>query len=173
MKKLATAFFVFYALNAIAQKAEPGYEIKVTLKPFRNQYIYLGHYYGKQLPIIDSVKIDANSQAVFKGPKKLGGGIYLIGFPDRSNRFEFLIGKEQKFSIQADTLNLAKISFTGSPENVSFRAYQDFMMKNGKAMDDLHKKRTGSSPTDSVRLSLQIDSISKKVTAYRVDVMAK
>ena len=173
MRKLTVAFFICFAVSAMAQKSETGYAIKVTLKPFKNQYIYLGHYLGKQLPIIDSVKLDVNSTAVFKGPKKLGGGIYLIGFPNRSNRFEFLMGKEQKFSIVADTLNLSTISFTGSSENVSFRAYQDFMTKNGKAMEDLHKKRTGSSLADSLRLSAQIDSISKKVTAYRVDVMAK
>ena len=41
-----------------------GYEIKVTLKLFKNQYIYLGHYYDKQLPVIDLVMPDANSAAV-------------------------------------------------------------------------------------------------------------
>ncbi|HEX8357159.1 MAG TPA: DUF4369 domain-containing protein, partial [Segetibacter sp.] len=90
---MATAFLL---LCTSALWAQNGYEIKVTLKPFKNQYVYLGHYYGKQLPILDSVKLDANSTAVFKGTKKLGGGIYLIGFPDRMNRFEFLIGDEQR-----------------------------------------------------------------------------
>src|SRR6478672_10023923 len=81
MKYLATAFSLLVGTSLFAQN---GYEIKVTLKPFKNQYIYLGHYYGKQLPIIDSVKLNANSEGVFKGPKPLGGGIYLIGYPDRA-----------------------------------------------------------------------------------------
>ncbi|HYO21882.1 MAG TPA: DUF5106 domain-containing protein, partial [Flavisolibacter sp.] len=170
MKQLATAFLL---LCASALWAQNGYEIKVTLKPFKNQYVYLGHYYGKQLPIIDSVKLDANSSAIFKGPKKLGGGIYLIGFPDRANRFEFLIGDEQRFSIAADTARLGEVTFTGSPENVAFRAYQDFMTKNGQALDVLNKKRSGSSRTDSLRISAEMDSISKKVMAYRVDVIKK
>ena len=174
MKQLATAFFLFFSATLVAQKpAAGGYEIKVTLKPFTNQYIYLGHYYGKQLPIIDSVKLDANSTAVFKGPTKLGGGIYLVGFPDRSNRFEFLVGTQQRFSIVADTAKLDKISFTGSPENTSFKAYQEVMMQNGKALDALYKKRAGSVPDDSIQLTKQIDSIAKKVTAYRIDIMAK
>jgi thiol-disulfide isomerase/thioredoxin len=170
MKQLATAIFL---LCTCAAWAQTGYEIKVTLKPFKNQYIYLGHYYGKQLPIIDSVKLDEKSEAVFKGPKKLGGGIYLIGYPDRSNKFEFLIGSGQKFSIAADTSDMTKILFTGSPENVSFKAYQDFMMQNGKAIESLHAKRRGTATTDSLRLSSQIDSISRKVAQYRIATISK
>src|SRR6478752_5272177 len=123
MKYLAIILLNFAGLSVFAQTGHEtkGYEIKVTLKPFKNQYVYLGHYYGKQLPIIDSAKLNEKSEAIFKGTQKLGGGIYLVGYPDRANRFEFLIGKEQKFSISADTSNIAKISFTGSPENTSFR----------------------------------------------------
>src|SRR5919202_498633 len=84
---------------ALFATAQNGYEIKVTLKPFKNQYIYLGHYYGRQLPIIDSVKLNANSEGVFKGAKKLGGGIYLVGYPDRAHNFEVLIDKNQHFSV--------------------------------------------------------------------------
>src|SRR5215203_1337413 len=143
-----TAGFVF---------AQNGYEIKITVKPIKNQYVYLGHYYGKTLPIIDSVKLDANSTGVFKGSKKLGGGIYLIGFPDRSHNFEFVIDQSQKFSIIADTNKLQSVSFLNSPENVAFKDYQRFMNTNGKSMDSLLKLRSGSSETDSLRLTAQID----------------
>lgn len=173
MKKSVAALLLLLSAAVWAQKPADGYEIKVTLKPFKNQYIYLGHYYGKQLPIIDSVKLNEQSVAVFKGAKKLGGGIYLIGFPDRSNRFEFLVGKEQHFSINADTASLDKISFAGSAENASFRAYQEFMTKNGRTLDDLYKKRSGSAPADSLRLTKEIDTLSKKIAAYRLQVMAK
>ena len=72
MKYLAIILLNFAGLTLFAQ---PGYEIKVTLKPFRNQYIYLGHYYGHQLPIIDSALLNSKSEAVFRGKEKLGGGI--------------------------------------------------------------------------------------------------
>ncbi|GAA4743806.1 TlpA family protein disulfide reductase [Flavisolibacter ginsenosidimutans] len=173
MKKFVAVLFLFYAAALCAQSPAGGYQIKVTLKPFKNQYIYLGHYYGKQLPIIDSVKLNDRSEGVFKGPKKLGGGIYLIGFPDRANRFEFLVGKEQNFSIVADTAHLDKIAFIGSAENSSFKAYQEFMGKNGRTLDELYKKRGGSSVADSLKANKEIDSISKKITAYRTQVMAK
>ena len=97
MKRLFSVLFLVPALSVIAQKS--GYEIKVTLKPFKNQYIYLGHHYGKQLPIIDSVMVNQQSEGVFKGNKKLGGGIYLIGYPNKSGYFEILVDKEQHFSV--------------------------------------------------------------------------
>src|SRR6187551_1704815 len=108
MKLPATVLSLFLSFSLLAQNA---YEIKVTLKPFKNQYIYLGHYYGKQLPIIDSVLLNDKSEGVFKGPKKLGGGIYLVGYPDKSGKFEFLVDKNQKFSVIADTVDIRKLSF--------------------------------------------------------------
>jgi hypothetical protein len=170
MKKFATALGLLLSSALFAQN---GYEIKVTLKPFKNQYIYLGHYYGKQLPIIDSAKLDEHSTGTFKGPKKLGGGIYLVGYPDRSNRFEMLIDKEQKFSVMADTAAIDKISFVGSVENTSFKAYQQFMMQNGRKLDDLYKQRVGSSEKDSLRLTAQIDTLSRKIVDYRAKLIAK
>ena len=170
MKRLATVLLLLLSAAVFAQN---GYEIKVTLKPFKNQYVYLGHYNGKQLPIIDSAKLDAASQAVFRGPKKLGGGIYLVGYPDRSNKFEMLVGNEQRFSVIADTANIDKISFIGSAENASFKAYQEFMINNGRLLDNLYQQRAGSAERDSLRLTAQIDSVSKKVSAYRQAIISK
>src|SRR5438128_1112141 len=104
MKRIAllivflTPFFVFAQVTKPAEK--PGYEIRVNFKPFKNQWIYLGYYGGspKTLPIIDSVMVNDKSEGVFKGTKKLGGGVYLIGYPSKLGFFEFLVGKEQRFS---------------------------------------------------------------------------
>lgn len=169
MKLPATLLLLCLSLGAFSQNA---YEIKVTLKPFKNQYIYLGHYYGKQLPIIDSVLLNDKSEGVFKGNKKLGGGIYLIGYPDRAQNFEILIDKNQKFSIIADTANIRKLSFINSPENLAFASYQDFMVKNGKQIESLVKERERNKK-DSARLTAQIEAINKTVQNYRAGIMAK
>lgn len=153
--------------------AQEGYEIKVNFKPFKNQYIYLGHYQGKQMPIIDSVKLDEKSEGVFRGSKKLGGGIYLVGYPDKSRNFEILVGKNQHFGIQADTNTIQRsIHFSQSPENEQFQAYQQFMMKNGRAMDSLNRLRS-SKPADSARLTSQMETINHAVKNYRNAIMEK
>ena len=171
MKFIAT-IIVFFLTSAFCF-AQKGYEIKVTLKPFKNQYIYLGHYYGKQLPIIDSAKLNDKSEAVFKGNKKLGGGIYLIGYPDRAHNFELLVDKNQNFSVIADTAKIQNIAFVNSPENLQFKEYQLFMMKNGMAMDSLMKKRKLASAKDSVKINGQIEAVNVKIKNYRNNIIRK
>ena len=97
MKKLILIPAILMTLHMLAQ---PGYEIKVTLKPVTNQYVYLAHYSGKTLPIVDSVKLNAQGQGTFKGDKPLGGGIYLLAYPNKRGFQEFLIDKKQHFSIK-------------------------------------------------------------------------
>ncbi|HUQ97630.1 MAG TPA: DUF5106 domain-containing protein [Chitinophagaceae bacterium] len=169
MKCIAAVLFFLLPFLATAQE---GYEIKVTLKPFKNQYVYLGHYYGKQLPIIDSVKLNNESTAVFKGAKKLGGGVYLVGFPDRSRHFEILIDKTQRFSIFADTARIDNITFTGSPENTAFAQYQTFMNGHGRALDALMKQRQAA-PADSVQLTEKMATEQAAIKGYRNGIITK
>ncbi len=170
MKSVALILSLLFCWSLFAQE---GYEIKVTLKPFKNQFVYLGHYFGKQLPIIDSVKLNEKSEGVFKGSKKLGAGIYMIGYPDRGRNFEILVGKVQKFSVIADTSNIEKkITYINSPENDQFAAYQKFMVQNGKAIDSLHKK-ISTNKKDSVKLKNEIETRSEAIKNFRSDIIAK
>ncbi len=159
-------------LLSFAVFAQEGYEIKVTLKPFKNQYVYLGHYYGKQLPIVDSALLNDKSEAVFKGNKKLGGGIYLVGYPDRSHNFEILIDKNQRFSIIADTGRIRDIRFINSPDNTAFKAYQQYMSAQGKKIDSLNKLPV-STPDDGLSVYGQVDEAKKAISKYRKDIMTK
>ncbi|MFL5772714.1 MAG: DUF5106 domain-containing protein [Flavisolibacter sp.] len=170
MKILTTILLSLFSLAGFSQN---GYEIRITLKPFTNQYVYLGHYYGRQLPIIDSVLLNSKSEGVLKGPKKLGGGIYLIGYPDRAHNFEILIDKNQKFSIKADTLNIRAVTFENSPENREFKAYQEFMNVNGSSIDSLLKRRSMVSAADSIKINSQIETINTRIRNYRNNIMKK
>ena len=58
--------------------AQPGYNIKINIKPFQKQYIYLGYHYGKKKALADSTILDENSNGLFTGTKPLNGGIYFI-----------------------------------------------------------------------------------------------
>ena len=68
MKRVLVLLSLLLTISGFAQS---GYEIKVTFKPFKNQYIYLGHYFGKTYPVIDSAMLNDKSEAVLKGPKKI------------------------------------------------------------------------------------------------------
>ncbi|HET9430225.1 MAG TPA: DUF5106 domain-containing protein, partial [Chitinophagaceae bacterium] len=175
MKRLTFILGILASLSALAQSSvQPssqnnGYEIKVSFKPFKNQYIYLGHYFGKQYPIIDSVKLDANSQAVFKGNTKLPGGIYLVGYPNKAGFFEILIDKEQHFSVLADTATLKKgLDFRNSDDNVLFNAYQRFMSEKGKKIQEARQQLNNSrTATDSAKWTKVLTENDREVRTYR------
>jgi len=172
MKRNLLLLFLFLAVQGFSQE---GYEIKVTFKPFKNQYVYLGHYFGKSYPIIDSALLNENSEAVFKGPKKLNGGIYLVGYPNKTGFFEILVDKEQHFSIQTDTTSLTSgAKFINSPETELSRSYQQKMGKMGREINDIRQKMKSTvSAKDSVKLTDELTKLDKDIRKYRDELIEK
>lgn len=162
-------------LWSVAAFSQNSYEIKVTFKPFKDQFIYLGHYFGKQYPIIDSAKLDANSQAVFKGNKKLPGGIYLIGYPGKAGFFEILIDKQQHFSVIADTATIKNGSqFVNSTDNTIFTSYQQAVAVWGKEIA-ISRKQLSEAKTkaDSTVITKRMIALDSQIKVYREDVIKK
>ncbi|HEY2721343.1 MAG TPA: DUF5106 domain-containing protein [Chitinophagaceae bacterium] len=172
MKRTLSFLIFLISISSFAQ--QQGYEIKVTFKPFKNQYIYLGHYQGKQLPVIDSALVNENSEGVFRGEKALGGGVYLVGYPNRQGFFEFLISKDQHFSIHADTTDLGNTKFTNSPDNNLFINYQKFMAVHGKRADSAERSlRFAKNRQDSSALTTVISKTNSEIKDYRLGIMKK
>lgn len=170
------SLLVFCAIFGFMRlQAQNGYAVDLTLKPYKQEKVYLGYYYGEKKAIADSAILDANSRGVFKGVKPLPGGIYFIVSPRKEILFELLIDKQQRFSIQADTTRLPDgVVFTNSTDNLHFQQYTSFA--NGlskiaaKANQDMAKARTAkdSAAAESIlkglglRLKQYRDSINKK-----------
>jgi len=173
MKKLLLLSCVFIAVQATAQTT--GYSIGITLKPYKNQYVYLGYYYGKIKALADSAMLNAGSTAVFKGKEKLNGGIYFIVSPRKEILFELLLDKQQHFSIQADTAGLpASVKFINSPENVLFQSYSKFAGINGKtASGYMSQLAAAGSKTDSSRIAEKLRDLNEKMVHYRDSMGAK
>jgi thiol-disulfide isomerase/thioredoxin len=172
MKRLSLIAFLLISATTFSQE---GFEIKVTFKPFKNQYIYLGHYFGKTYPIIDSAMLNDKSEAVFKGNKKLNGGIYLIGYPNKAGFFEILVDKDQKFSIIADTTTLANgATFENSPDNTLFRQYQQQMGSKGRKINELQQQlKTAANEADSTRILNELIKTDKEVKDFRENLIKK
>jgi thiol-disulfide isomerase/thioredoxin len=171
-----TLSFILLLINGFVVAQTNAYEIRITFKPFKNQYIFLGHYFGKQLPIIDSVKLNDKSEGVFKGPEKLGGGIYLVGYPDKTGFFEMLIDKQQKFSVIADTSTLRNngLSFLNSPDNVLFNAYQQEMASKGKLIEAAKNQLSvAKNAKDSAYWNEELARLDKNIQEYREGIVKK
>ena len=172
MKRVLVLLSLQLTISGFAQS---GYEIKVTFKPFKNQYIYLGHYFGKTYPVIDSAMLNDKSEAVLKGPKKLQGGTYLIGYPNRAGFFEFIVDKQQQFSIIADIATIKNgVQYVNSPDNVLFNNYQLELSGKGKEATAFQQQlKVATNKADSTRIINELLKLDKNILDYRTEVMKK
>lgn len=173
MKKLLAAAFLFITIHTMAQNG--GYNISITLKPYKSQYVYLGYYYGKIKALADSAMLDAGSKGTFKGKQPLPGGIYFIVSPRKEILFEVLIDKHQQFSITADTVGLpASVKFANSPENALFQSYSKFAADNGRLINDyVNQLKTVTSKADSNRITESLRVINQRLQQFRDSLATK
>jgi hypothetical protein len=155
--------------------AQQGYNIKLTLKPYKNEKIYLGYHYGKMKALADSTVLNESSAGSFSGKVPLPGGIYFVVSPKKEILFEILIDKDQDFAIVADTTNLpASISFNGSTDNTHFQSYSGFANQSGQAIARLNTElKATKNPKDSATISSQIRTLSRSMTSYRDSIGKK
>lgn len=158
-----------------APSATAGYNIPVTITPLKNTWVYLGCHYGKFKNLADSAWVNEKSEAVFKGKTKLPGGIYLMVSPQRVLMFEFLMDKEQHFSIKADTNKLDAVVITGSQDNQIFQDYTRYLTEKAPALSKLQKQISeGHLPEkDSLMLRTELTKGNKELQDYRDNLMKK
>src|SRR5512145_3019408 len=84
-----------------------GYEIKVKINGLADKQVILGHYLSKSMYPDDTVKLDSKGYGVFKNSRKLPSGMYVI-FLRNDRYFDVIIGEDQTFSLETDTVDFVK-----------------------------------------------------------------
>ena len=170
-------FFLFslVMIMGFAAQAQNGYNINISLKPYKNTFIYLGYYYGKMKALADSAYLDENSSGVFKGSQPLNGGIYFVVSPKKEILFEVLLDKNQQFSISGDTTNLPfSINFSGSVDNTQFQSYSGFAHKTGLEINKASTAyRTAKTHKDSIALSAKLKTLNERINHFRDSISKK
>jgi thiol-disulfide isomerase/thioredoxin len=166
---LTGLFLCFSFVNA------QGYEIKVKIPAFKDSSLILGHYVAKPNAFLpdDTVKVSKAGIAVFKGKKELPKGLYILMFPNK--RFiELLMGGDQIFSIDLDTLDLPKhVVFTGCDDNKIFYDNQNLITSNREIVNKLfERKKASTSQTQKDSISKAIDKINQDVVAKQKNMLA-
>lgn len=167
--------FIGMCCVSVLALAQTGYRINVTLKPYKNQYVYLGYYYGKVKALADSALLDGNSSGLLSGKERLPGGIYFLVSPRKEILFEMLLDKQQNLSVAADTAALpASIVFSGSTDNTLFQSYSKFTATNGTKINALLTDlKSATSRTDSLKINDQLQVYNKQIQQYRIDLEVK
>lgn len=159
--------------NEVASKT-PGESFTVTLKTpsYKSGLTYLCYHMGKNLNIEDSTVINNQGVAVFKGDRKLMGGIYAIVFPGKNLSFDFFVDKEQNISINADSADLQNVKINGSKENELFQQYQKFVAVKGSFMQNERIAYNASKSAADSNLHLETyNKYNKELIDYREKIM--
>jgi thiol-disulfide isomerase/thioredoxin len=173
MKKIiAFTFFFgsFLFLKAQVKPAVTGYNIKLSVKPYKNQWLYLAYYYGGIKGLADSAWLDVNSSGAFKGKAPLPQGIYIVASPSKTILFEMLIGTKQQFSVTADTAQLENLAFNGSLDNQQFMDYTKFIAPKARISEENRRLLTEDSTASPDVKAARQATIAKnlgEIDAYR------
>ena len=173
MKRLLSLAILL--ISCTLAEAQSGYNIPITLKPYKNTYVYLGYYYGRLKALADSTMLDENGKGVFSGKEPLPGGIYFIVSPHKEILFELLLDKQQQFSIAADSATLPNnVVFTGSQENNLFHLYTRFTNQIGNEINKTSTElKTVKNAKDSTKLKTRLKWLTDKMQLYRDSMVAK
>jgi len=150
-----------------------GYQVTLQAPQYKKGIAYLTYYMGPNLNVADSAAISISGTAIFKGPKKLPGGIYVIVFPEKRLRTEFLLDKEQLINIKADTTDfLNKTVVTGSKENLLYVQYQKYVSQKGRQLEEERRAYAiAATAADSALHEKNYNQYNKDLNNYRENIL--
>lgn len=169
-------FFITCSLlllsSVVLQAAPKKHDIKFTIKGLKNTTCFLGGHYGDHDYIYDTAKVDDKGNFEFSGDKDLDGGVYFIISAQKKKLFEFIIDKDQKFSMATDTIDYIKnMKVIGSDENKLFYQYQNYATQIHQSMDSLSKLTKDSALKAGAKIKL--DTLIEQARHYRLTFIAK
>jgi peroxiredoxin len=167
--------YIFFSLALLANSLVfgQGYQITLQAPQYRSGIAYLTYYMGQNLNVADSAAVSNTGLAIFKGSKKLPGGIYVVVLPGKRLRTDFLIDKEQRINIKVDTTDfLNKTIVTGSKENLLYVQYQKFVAKKGRELeDDRRAYNAAGNKIDSLKYEASYNMRNAELNAHREGII--
>lgn len=170
MKRYLFAAFLISSQLLNAQS----YQVTLQAPQYKSGIAYLTYHMGKNFNVEDSAVVRRTGTAIFKGNKKLPGGIYAIIFPGQKLSLDFFVDKEQIISIKVpDTTNLLnKAIVTGSKENNLYVQYQRFVAVKGKQLQDERMAFSASKTrVDSALHEANYNKYNKELNDYRANLI--
>jgi peroxiredoxin len=149
------------------------YDIRINLKGYADSIAYLGNYYGDKLALRDTC-VATDGIIEFSGPEALPEGMYFLAGMKRNKLFEFLVGSDQHFYIEASISLLPEdIRFTGSEENERFYAYLDYNRRSYERIKELRSMLSALPQGDdsSMLIRTQMDMVNMEAIEYKLNII--
>jgi peroxiredoxin len=165
---LLTSFAVF--------SQQQGYKLNFKINGLKDTTIYLGYYYGESTYIKDTARVNTKGEFVFEGKQPLVHGGYFLVL-QKTRLFEmFLVGDNQKFTMQTDTADYIKnMEVTGDLDNKLFFENMLFNVARHKDAEPYLTILKDSTATEDKKKEAReaFAKINEKVVAYQDELIAK
>ena len=166
-------FSISVFLVSIITSPAQGYKVSLHTPNFKDGIAYLTYYYGKNINVEDSAVVNNKGIAVFQKKENLLPGVYSIVFPGKNKLFDFLVGKEQLITINADTSDLVnKTIVSGSSENKLFQQYQKYVASKGTGLQqETEAFKNSKTKADSLLHEKNYNALNKELIDYRDNII--
>lgn len=159
--------FIFTLVFLTSNLSGQGYEIKLKAPDFAGKEVILAEYFTNRMVPKDTAQISLTGEAVFSGGTPFDGGMYVMYFGS-SYFFDFLMDRDQFFSVTADSTDLVKkTQFRGSVDNELFYAYKQYLADQRKVQQQYEAQlATAETISDSSWINNKMEQLNEKMTAY-------
>jgi len=154
--------------------SQNGYKIRLVVSGSSDTSLLLASYYGNKIRLVDTAFTKTPGNFVFQGHKTLPGGVYMTVTPKKAKLFEFLINKNQHFTLKTDTANISMhLKAVNSPENSLFFNYLQTSDKIYHKVLLLRKKlkQTDKNSPDYTRLQKEIAALREENVMQRTELV--
>ena len=152
------------------------HHIEIKINGIKDTKLMLGYYFDSSKYVMDTVPINHEGVAIFKGDSLINPGVYIAILPDMTN-FDFLIDKNnQEFSVETSKNDLwGSLKFTNSKVNTDFLSYQKYMKQKQEQVSAIQQKAKAnpSDPEVQKQVSNELRSIDREVRANWTDLRTK
>lgn len=164
MRKLVIILILLWPISLLAQ----GYRIEFQLTDVTDTTLTIGHRFANKTFIKDTLQVNKQGIAVYKGDEPLHGGIYLA-ILNESNYFEFLVGENQSFTLKTAIANpIAHMQVSGDIENQLYFDSQKYLRQQQARVKQWQKEleQAGAESPKGKQLQARIDSLGTELQTY-------
>lgn len=165
MKNQIQIFILSLFLISTLDSQGSGFELKVKLPSVANGEVILTHYYASNILVYDTIRLDVAGNGILVRDTLLPQGIYKI-YLNQDNHFDFLLGAEQKVSLESPDFNQANVQVEGAIESVEFMKYLNWITGLQEKRMTLEKERGEKSGQEKAAIENQLAGLNEQVHAY-------
>jgi peroxiredoxin len=173
LQLILTGVFILFCRLLLANDVVDGYEIKVKIKDYDKDTLFLVCPMGNEFYVKDTAILDKSSgYFVFRGEAKLASGLYYLLLEKNTNLCELIISdkESQEFSVITQTKEpLKEIRLKNSAENDIFFDYVKFINKKTQEAETIKSQTV----KDSTQLVQELRAIDNDVKVFQNNLFEK